>query len=49
MEYYKQQLDELYDSVFTLAQELSAEGYQYQASQLDMILDLIEEIDFEEE
>lgn len=44
--YYTDQLDEIRDAVMTFAQECKAIGYDYQAQQLDLILDSIDKIDF---
>ena len=44
--YYTDQLDEIRDAVMTFAQECKAIGYDYQAKQLDSILDSIDEIEF---
>ena len=46
--YYTDQLDEIRDAVMTFAQECKAIGYHYQAQQLDLILDSIDEIEFKE-
>ena len=48
MSYYTDQLDEIRDAVMTFAQECKAIGYHYQAQQLDLILDSIDEIEFKE-
>lgn len=44
--YYTEQLDEIRDAVMTFAQECKAIGFDYQAQQLDLILDSIDEIEF---
>ena len=46
MSYYTDQLNEIYEAVITLARECRAIGCDYQAQQLDSILDSIDEIEF---
>lgn len=46
MSYYTNQLDEIRDLVMTFARECKAIGCDYQAQQLDSILDSINEIEF---
>ena len=46
MSYYTDQLDEIRDTVMTFARECKAIGCDYQAQQLDSILDSIDEIEF---